>query len=130
MKTKLKPLQELVEKLLWRQFKQDLNEGRVCPKDQLIYVTNCEDTLDRYYQKWLVINRFADIVDDKNARTVGDYDVWHQPCSECGTDPGKGTELRPEEDFKRCAKCGNRLRRDFTDRALKKKNSYENLDNI
>ena len=45
-------------------------------------------------------------------RKMSDFDVWHLPCGRCGFDPGKGASNS-------CWKCGFRLQRDFTDRALK-----------
>jgi len=45
-------------------------------------------------------------------RTIGDFDIWHKPCSSCGFDPAKGGSGR-------CWKCGKRLDRDLSERALK-----------
>jgi len=47
---------------------------------------------------------------------VGDFDVWYQPCAHCGYDTAKSRVL----DDPRCWKCGRRIQRDFSDRALKK----------
>lgn len=52
------------------------------------------------------------------SRKLGDYDVWYQPCEKCGYDTGKST--KPKDGNKRCWRCGNFLRRDYSDRALKK----------
>ena len=49
---------------------------------------------------------------------LGDYDVWYQPCEKCGYDTGK-SEI-PKDGNKRCWKCGNYVKRDYTARALKK----------
>lgn len=50
--------------------------------------------------------------DHRLVRRLGDFDVWHKPCENCGCDPGKTTKNH-------CWKCGRRVYRDFTDRALK-----------
>ena len=47
--------------------------------------------------------------------TLGDYDVWYKPCSKCGYDTARSTERSKP----RCWKCGNRIARDYSDRALK-----------
>lgn len=46
-----------------------------------------------------------------------DYDIWYKPCERCGYDTGKCPKTMPN---KTCWQCGNRVKRDFTDRALKK----------
>ena len=51
-------------------------------------------------------------------RTLGDYDIWYKPCERCGYDTGKST--KPKEGNKTCWKCGNYVKRDYSDRALKK----------
>jgi len=51
-------------------------------------------------------------------RKLGDYDVWYQPCEKCGYDTGKSTI--PKEGNKTCWRCGNFVKRDYSDRALKK----------
>lgn len=48
--------------------------------------------------------------------TLGDYDIWYKPCSHCGYDTGKSSTLE-----ERCWKCGRRISRDYSERALKKK---------
>jgi hypothetical protein len=48
-------------------------------------------------------------------RHLGDFDVWYLPCERCGYDAAKSSKA----DVKYCWKCGNRVYRDFTDRALK-----------
>jgi len=53
----------------------------------------------------------------KPERKLGDYDVWYKPCERCGYDNGKCPKPM---DNKKCWRCGNRVDRDFTDRALKK----------
>jgi len=58
------------------------------------------------------------ITDMKN-RTLGDYDVWYKECERCGYDTGKST--KPKEGNKTCWKCGNYVKRDYSDRALKKR---------
>lgn len=47
-----------------------------------------------------------------------DYDVYYKPCVKCGYDPGKST--LPKNNIKTCWKCGNRISRDYSERALKK----------
>lgn len=48
-------------------------------------------------------------------KTLGDFDVWYKPCERCGYDTGKSRKL---EDA-RCWKCGEIIRRDYSERALK-----------
>lgn len=50
---------------------------------------------------------------------LGDYDVWYQKCEKCGYDTGKSTI--PKEGNKTCWKCGNYVKRDYSERALKQK---------
>jgi len=45
-----------------------------------------------------------------------DFDRWFKPCEKCGYDTAKTTTSSPA----RCWKCGNRIERDYTERALKK----------
>lgn len=52
----------------------------------------------------------------QNYKTIGDFDIWYQPCRKCGYDTGKSRKL----ETARCWKCGNLIRRDFSERALKK----------
>lgn len=52
-------------------------------------------------------------------KTLGDYDVWYQPCEKCGYDTGKSTI--PKDGNQTCWKCGNYVKRDYSERALKKK---------
>ena len=52
------------------------------------------------------------------SRKLGDYDVWYQPCEKCGYDTGKSTI--PKEGNKTCWRCGNFVKRDYSDRTLKK----------
>lgn len=49
---------------------------------------------------------------------IGDYDIWYKKCENCGYYTGKS--VKPKDGIKRCWKCGNRLKRDFSDRARKK----------
>jgi len=53
-------------------------------------------------------------------RKIGDYDTWYKPCDRCGHDTAKSTP--PKEGNKRCWKCGDYVKRDYSDRALKDKN--------
>ena len=52
------------------------------------------------------------------SRKLGDYDTWYKACEKCGYNTGKSTP--PKEGNKRCWKCGNYVKRDYTYRALKK----------
>ena len=45
---------------------------------------------------------------------LGDYDKWPEKCKHCGYDAGRS-------DNNTCWRCGQRVRRDFSDRALKRK---------
>jgi len=55
---------------------------------------------------------------NKNNRTLGDYDVWYEPCERCGYDTAKSSI--PKDSNKYCWRCGEPIDRDFSDRALKK----------
>jgi predicted nucleic acid-binding Zn ribbon protein len=55
--------------------------------------------------------------DSKKPRRLGDYDIWYKPCENCGYDTAKSREFK---DTPRCWRCGGRIRRDFSERALKK----------
>lgn len=48
---------------------------------------------------------------------LGDYNRWFKPCEKCGYDGGKAGK----NSINRCWKCGHRLSRDYSDRALKPK---------
>lgn len=52
---------------------------------------------------------------DTVPRTMGEYDLWMKPCEKCGFDSAKISE----KSAWKCWKCGGRLTRDFSDRALK-----------
>ena len=53
---------------------------------------------------------------------LSDFDLWYQPCSHCGYDPGKVSKRSIDEDGGyRCWRCGRRCKRDFSERALKVK---------
>lgn len=48
-------------------------------------------------------------------RTMDDYDRWFKPCGNCGYDTAKASKgCEPK-----CWKCGGRISRDYSDRALK-----------
>ena len=59
---------------------------------------------------------------------LGDFDIWYLPCEHCGYDTGKSTSLKC--GVKRCWRCGRPIKRDFTDRALKKKTLLHTTGNI
>ncbi len=46
---------------------------------------------------------------------LGDFDVWYKVCDHCGYDTAKSTK-RSEP---RCWRCGRKIYRDYSDRALK-----------
>ena len=46
---------------------------------------------------------------------LGDFDRWFKPCEKCGYDSGKAGE----KSEARCWKCGSKVFRDYSDRALK-----------
>ena len=54
---------------------------------------------------------------DKTKKQFSDYDIWYKPCEKCGLDPGKST--LPKKGNKTCWKCGNPIKRDYSERALK-----------
>ncbi len=45
---------------------------------------------------------------------LGDYDRWFKPCEKCGYDTAKASKRSPDK----CWKCGSRISRDYSDRAL------------
>lgn len=51
-------------------------------------------------------------------RTLGDYDIWYKECEYCSYDTAKSTKLK--KGNKTCWRCGKYIKRDFSDRALKK----------
>lgn len=52
------------------------------------------------------------------ATKINDYDIWFQPCNNCGYDTGKATA----KSERRCWRCGQQISRDYSDRALKTHN--------
>ncbi len=52
------------------------------------------------------------------SKKIGDFDIWYKKCERCGFDTGKSSE--PKEGNKTCWKCGNYVKRDWSNRALKK----------
>jgi len=44
---------------------------------------------------------------------LGDYDIWYKPCANCGFD-----SARKSKKDNKCWKCGRRIDRDFSNRAL------------
>ncbi|MCP4762006.1 MAG: hypothetical protein GY870_09495 [archaeon] len=54
------------------------------------------------------------------SKKLSDYDIWYKKC-ECGYDPGRKTEKEIKNmSIVTCWKCGKRISRDFSERALKK----------
>lgn len=51
----------------------------------------------------------------RKSRPISCFDRWFKPCSKCGHDSGKFGE----NERNKCWKCGNRLIKDYSDRALK-----------
>lgn len=49
--------------------------------------------------------------------TLGDYDIWYKVCDHCGYDTARSSIGK--EGVKYCWKCGRRVQRDYSDRALK-----------
>ncbi len=47
---------------------------------------------------------------------LSDFAVYYKPCEKCGYDTAKSTDKAKA----RCWRCGNRVYRDFSDRALLK----------
>ena len=54
-------------------------------------------------------------------KILGDYDIWYKKCENCGYDTAKST--LPKEGNKTCWQCGRTVRRDYSERALKNKES-------
>jgi len=54
----------------------------------------------------------------KYTQTLEDFNIWYKPCKKCGFNVGKSTSST-------CWKCGRKLRRDFSTRALKKTEEEE-----
>lgn len=52
---------------------------------------------------------------DMKKMTLGDYDIWYEKCGHCGYDSCKKAKPDPK-----CWKCGRKIHRDYSDRALKK----------
>ena len=52
------------------------------------------------------------------SKKLGDYDIWFKPCAHCGYDTGKATSKTKN----RCWKCGRKIDRDYSIRALKTPN--------
>ena len=89
--------------------------------DKSIYTI--PELMQAYTDHKLKLLGIADVVVPKGTlktkpkRKLKDYDVWYEPCERCRYDTGKCPKTM---DNKRCWQCGNRVKRDFTDRALKK----------
>tara|TARA_R110002051_G_scaffold281122_2_gene342755 strand:- start:1524 stop:1700 length:177 start_codon:yes stop_codon:yes gene_type:complete len=49
-------------------------------------------------------------------KTLEDYDIWYKECKSCGYDTAKST--KPKNGNKTCWKCGNYIKRDYSNRAL------------
>ena len=47
---------------------------------------------------------------------LSDYNRWFKPCKNCGYDTGNAGKYGKAV----CWKCGRRLQRDYSERALKK----------
>jgi len=50
-----------------------------------------------------------------DTHVLGDYNIWYEPCEKCGYDTARSNKL----DNPTCWKCGGRISRDYSDRALK-----------
>ena len=61
-------------------------------------------------------DRYGEIKEDvMGEHRLSDYDVWYKKCENCGYDTGKSTKASRD----RCWKCGRRINRDYSDRALR-----------
>jgi len=61
----------------------------------------------------------TDEVGNNMAKTLGDFDIWFKPCDNCGYDTGRADDRKRKDP--RCWKCGRKISRDYSDRALKDK---------
>jgi hypothetical protein len=62
MAVKLKPQEEIISKILHKNFMKEFNAGKLCASDQIRWYRDCENTMQSFYEKWLVRNRYADKV--------------------------------------------------------------------
>lgn len=54
-------------------------------------------------------------MDEPKIYKIKDYDIWYKDCRSCGYKTGKSTSTTKAK----CWKCGSRIQRDFTERALR-----------
>lgn len=59
---------------------------------------------------------------DLQVKTIDNYDIWYEPCEKCGYDTGNSVLPDLRDGNKRCCRCGNPIKRDYSDRALKSEN--------
>ena len=95
-----------------------INERSVYDKKDNEHLLDC--LLEEYHQEQLKLLYIGEVNHSETnvKRQLKDFDIWYMPCSSCGFDEGKSTQ--PKEGNKTCWKCGDFIKRDFTNRALKK----------
>jgi len=56
---KLKSTEEILEKILYREFLNDLNSGKICPSDMIFWIKMDQEEVESYYKKWLISQGYA-----------------------------------------------------------------------
>ena len=59
MNLKLIPSEEIILKILYKQFLEDFEKAMCCPSDTIIYYRKDKEGLDNLFRKWLLKNEYA-----------------------------------------------------------------------
>lgn len=57
---KMRSCEEILQKILYNMFFEELKKGNIVPTDQLKYVMKDEQAKVELYHKWLIKNGYAD----------------------------------------------------------------------
>lgn len=79
-------------------------------------LVDAESELAKLTEVYTVLPTDSSLYENHIARKLSDYDVWYEKCSTCEYDTGKSTVGSSNT----CWKCGHKLTRDYSIRALKK----------
>lgn len=52
-KIRFKDPEQVLRKILYEQFEKDFVSGNLCASDQIYYITQCPDEVEKYWLKWL-----------------------------------------------------------------------------
>ena len=60
MDLKMKPTNEVLLKILHKEFMKDLRAAKLCASDTLVWVLKSEESIENYFHKWLINEGYAE----------------------------------------------------------------------